>query len=64
VNDNCVDSVVVNAAVLLTYSLITSFIFEPSYIGATAGIWVAIFEATLIIMLKFISDKYQVRFKV
>ena len=63
-NDNCVDSVVVNAAVLLTYSLITSFIFEPSYMGATAGIWVGIFEATLIIMLKFISDRYKVRFKV
>lgn len=55
---------VVNAAVLLTYSVITSFIFEPSYLGATAGIWIVIFEATLIIMLKFISDKYQVRFKV
>ena len=59
-----IDSVAVNAAVLLTYSVITSFIFAPSYVGSTAGIWIGIFEATLLVMLKFISDKYQVRFKV
>ena len=56
--DTCIDSVVVNAALLLTYSLLTSFIFAPWYVGFTVGVWLGIIELTIIIFIKYYQTFY------
>jgi hypothetical protein len=58
VSDTCIDSVVVNAALLLTYSLLTSFIFSPWYVGFTVGVWLGIIELTIIIFIKYYQTFY------
>ena len=49
---------VVNAALLLTYTLLTSFIFAPWYVGFTVGIWLGIIELTIIIFIKYYQTFY------
>ena len=56
--ETCIDSMVVNAALLLTYSLLTSFIFAPWYVGFTVGVWLGIIELTIIIFIKYYQTFY------
>jgi sterol desaturase/sphingolipid hydroxylase (fatty acid hydroxylase superfamily) len=57
---SCIDAVLINACLLLTYSLLSSFMFSPWYAGFTVGIWIAIVELTIVLLIKYYQTYYQV----
>jgi hypothetical protein len=57
-------AVIVNAALLILYTVLTSVFFEPWYVGFTIGFWIAIIQLTLIIFIKYYQSYYQMSFMV
>ena len=46
-------AVVINAALLIAYTIITASVFEPWWIGFTIGFWFAIIQLTIVIFIKY-----------
>lgn len=57
---NPIAAVVTNASLIILYTVLTSFVFEPWFIGFTIGLWVGIVEMTFLIFLKYYQTYYQV----
>jgi hypothetical protein len=52
-----------NIILIVTYTILTSIVFKPWWIGFTVGMWIAIFELTLIIFIKYYQMYYKVLIK-
>jgi hypothetical protein len=57
---NPIAAVVTNASLIILYTVLTSLVFEPWFIGFTIGLWVGIVEMTFLIFLKYYQTYYQV----
>jgi hypothetical protein len=57
-------AIILNAALLILYSLVTAFSFNPWYVGFTIGMWIAIVQLTIIIFVKYYQSYYQMSFMV
>ncbi len=51
-------AVVINAALLIAYTIITAFFFEPWWVGFTIGFWIAIVQLTIVIFIKYYQSFY------
>ena len=52
-------AVVVNAATLFLFSVVSSIIFAPWWVGCIVGIWIGIIELTIIMFIKFKKNNQQ-----
>jgi hypothetical protein len=59
-----VAAIILNSALLILYSLVTAFAFDPWYVGFTIGTWIAIVQLTIIIFVKYYQSYYQMSFMV
>ncbi len=59
---NDVVAVMLNSALLVAYTIITAFAFDPWWVGFTIGFWVAIVQLTLVIFIKYYQSYYQVKY--
>lgn len=57
-------SVMVNAGLLILYTIVTCASFEPWWIGFTVGFWVAIGQLTIVVFIKYYHSYYQLTFMV
>ena len=55
-------AVVINAALLIAYTIITASVFEPWWIGFTIGFWIAIVQLTIVIFIKYYQSYYHISF--
>ncbi|TNV87378.1 hypothetical protein FGO68_gene13525 [Halteria grandinella] len=54
-------AVILNVSLIILYTVLTSIIFKPWWVGFTIGFWIAIAQLTLIIFIKFYQTYYQVK---
>lgn len=52
---------IANVGLLILYTILTSSIFQPWWVGFTIGFWIAIAQLTFVIFMKFYQTYYQVR---
>jgi hypothetical protein len=57
-------AVILNEALLILYSIVTAFYFDPWYVGFTIGVWIAIIQLTIIVFIKYYQSYYQMSFTV
>jgi len=53
-----VDLLVANFALLTLYTILTSFVFSPWWVGFTIGMWLIVIELTLFIFIRFYQTYY------
>ena len=56
-------SVILNLALLSLYTILTSLIFSPWWVGYTIGSWIMIAQLSLIIFIKYYQMYYNVSFQ-
>jgi hypothetical protein len=50
----------VNMGLIVLYTVLTSFVFKPWWVGFTIGMWVAVIELTIVLFIKYYQTYYQV----
>lgn len=50
--------VAMNIALLVFYTILTSFIFQPWWVGFTIGFWISILQLTFIVFTKYYQTYY------
>lgn len=56
--------VIANFVLITLYSILTSLIFDPWWVGYTIGSWIAVIELTIVIFVKYYQTFYQVRLEI